>query len=431
MATDWAVTVATAPATDRRLLTSPVALWGGFVAVHVFVGILALAAPGPRLGDVSTVYLPWALQAQHGSVPGIDSPWVYPVVAIVPIMLPLIAGAQHYVAAWLLLVVLADAAAFAVLVASRRLPHALAAWWWLGFTLLLGPVAIARLDTLCVPLVILGLLALARHPRTAAVLLTIGTWVKVWPAAVLAAVAVASGRRRLIVGTAAIASGAIAAAALLLGAGGNLLSFVTAQADRGLQVESPVGTVWMWQAALQRPGSFVYYDRALNTFQVTGPGITAAIGLMSPLLLCVVVAVLLVGVRAVWLSTPRRDEVATGAVARVLPPRVLAPLALALVSALIAVNKVGSPQYMLWLVPAVVLGVAVSPRAWLTPAILVAALAGLTQVFYPYLYLDLLGLNPLLLGVLTLRNLLLFLVLAWAIVRLWRQPHRPVSQSKE
>lgn len=418
MASDAAVRPASPRGDDGRLPSdaiahtpvagNPVALWMGFLAAHVVVGALALIAPGARLGDVSSVYLPWALQAQHGSVPGIDSPWVYPVVAIVPILIPLIAGAQHYVAVWLALVLLADAAAFAVLVASRREHGARAAWWWLGFTLLLGPIGIARLDTLCVPVVIVGLLWLARRPRTAALLLTLATWVKVWPAAVLAAIVVASRRRRRLAAVAIGASAVIAAVALALGAGGNVVSFVTAQADRGLQVESPAGTIWMWQAMLHLGGSFVYYDRPLNTFQVTGAGIDDAIAVMSPLLACAVAGVLFVGIRRIWPGAPRNRTMT----------RVLPPLALALVSALIVFNKVGSPQYMLWLVPPVVLGLVLSPRAFRTPALLVAVIAGLTQVFYPYLYPALLALNPVLVGVLTLRNLLLFVVLGWALAQL-------------
>jgi hypothetical protein len=197
-----------------------------------------------------------------------------------------------------------------------------------------------------------------------------------------------------------------------------VISFVTAQADRGLQVESPAGTIWMWEAVLHRGGSFVYYDRALNTFQVTGSGVDAAIALMSPLLVCAVVAVLLAGIRRVWLGNPR-DRALT---------RVLPALALALVSALIAFNKVGSPQYMLWLAPPIVLGLVLSPRSFGAPAILVAAMAGLTQVFYPYLYVPLLNVNPALVAVLTLRNVLLFVVLGWAVARLWRVTPTPSQQ---
>lgn len=408
MATDSAPRVAAPTTRAAALLVSPIALWIGFLLVHLIVGYLALMAPGARLGDVTTVYRPWALQAQGGFVMGIDAPWVYPIVAIVPILIPLVFGTDNYVGAWLTFVLILDAAAFAVLVVGRHRRSATAAWWWLVFTLLLGPIALSRLDTLSVPIVIVALLWLGLRPRLATVLLTVATWIKVWPAAVLAALVIASHHRWRIVAAAVATSAVFTLLALTFGAGANVFSFVTAQGDRGLQVEAPVSMIWMWESIVGRPDSYVYYDQPLNTFEVTGDGINTAIALMSPLLAVAVVAILLIGIRAA-----RHKE----AMARVLPP-----LALALVTALIAFNKVGSPQYMVWLAAPVVLGLAYQGRAFRTPAILVAVMAALTQAFYPYLYDAILMLNPAMVFVLTVRNALLFVLLGWAVWALWRAP---------
>ena len=99
-------------------------------------------------------------------------------------------------------------------------------------------------------------------------------------------------------------------------------------------------------------------------------------------------------------------------------------IALALVSALIAFNKVGSPQFMTWLAVPVIMGLATHAagrgRSFRTPAIMVAALALLTQAFYPYLYGWLIGLHPAMLLVLTARNVLVFVLLGWSLVTLWR-----------
>lgn len=46
--------------------------------------------------------------------------------------------------------------------------------------------------------------------------------------------------------------------------------------------------------------------------------------------------------------------------------------------------------------------------------------AGLTQLIYPYLYGWLLALNPLMLMALSARNIMVFAILTWAIVTLWR-----------
>ncbi|HWU47528.1 MAG TPA: glycosyltransferase 87 family protein [Humibacter sp.] len=385
----------------HRLIDSRVAQWSAFVVVHIVVIGLALLASQGALGDVGSIYRPLALHAERGFVPGIDGPWVYPLLAWAPILAPLVFGNSGYIAGWLVLVVAADAVGFAALTVRGDHRRVRAAWWWLGFSVLLGPIAVSRLDTISVPLVILALLWLGSRPRSAAVLLTIATWIKVWPAAVLVALVVASRNRRVVAVTAVLTSAAVVVVALILGAGANVYSFVTAQADRGLQVEAPVSTGWMWQASAGRSGAAVYYDRSLNTFEVSGHGVQLAAMLMTPLLAVAVIALVALGVRAT------RAGVGTS--------QLLPPLTLALVTAMVVFNKVGSPQYLLWFAAPVVIGLVHQGRRFRIPAVLVAAAATLTQGFYPYLYGSLLRTDPGLLLVLTARNLVLLAVLGWSL----------------
>jgi hypothetical protein len=390
----------------------PLALWSAFVGVHAVLVALCLFAPGWPLGDVERVYRGWAESAASGvSIVGITTGFVYPILALVPILAALSLGPAAYALVWLGMVVLLDAAAFAVLVGGRPgRRRAAAAWWWLGFLLLLGPIALARIDSVTVPLVLIALLWLRSRPLWGSALLTVATWVKVWPAAVIAALVLASRRRWLVVAVAAGTSALIVGLALALGSGGNVFSFVSQQTGRGIQIESPVGTVWMWQAALDVPGSFLYYDRAMLTFQVAGSGVPLAITLMTPLLVLVVGTVLLLGLSALRRGVPFE--------------RLFPPLVLALVLAMIAFNKVGSPQFISWLAAPVVLGIVLLGSSWRIPAILAAVLAALTQLFYPYLYHLVLAAQPAMVLVLTLRNLLELVVLGWAVHRLWTLPRR-------
>src|SRR5690606_35889819 len=110
-------------------------------------------------------------------------------------------------------------------------------------------IALGRIDSVSVPIALIGMLFLAARPRLATVLLTVATWIKVWPAALIGAIAIAVKERWVLVGVGAAVSGAILAVALALGSGSNVFSFVTQQTGRGLQVESPVSTIWMWLAA--------------------------------------------------------------------------------------------------------------------------------------------------------------------------------------
>ncbi|WP_241983313.1 glycosyltransferase family 87 protein [Cryobacterium tagatosivorans] len=385
------------------------ALWTVFGLVHGLIILLCFTGPGWPLGDVEQVYRSWAEGGASGRFQvGIDTPFVYPILAFVPIILALAFGPALYAATWLGMVTLLDAVAFAVLLRRPGKAAPRAAWWWLGFLALLGPVALARIDAVTVPIVILALLLLATRPLWGAALLTIGTWLKVWPFAALAALVVVSRQRGRVLATAAGTSAVIVLIALILGSGLTVFSFVTEQTGRGIQIESPVGLVWMWQAALDLPGSFLYYDREILTFQVTGPGIDLAIALMTPLLALTVAAVLLLGWRAI------RDGASF--------ERLYPPLLLALVVTLIAVNKVGSPQFIGWLAAPVIFGLVLRPRAWRTPAVLVAVMAGMTQLLYPSLYDGLLTAEPLMVLLLTLRNLLEFVLLGWAIREVWRSP---------
>jgi len=399
------------PGTLYRVVHSPLSLWIGFLAVHLFISGIALI-DGKGLGDVFLVYKPWAeLAAQGTQIVGVDSDWVYPFGALVPVMLPLLFGDHGYVWAWLNMVMLLNAAAFAVLIVGREPRRLVAAWWWLGFLLLLGPIAVGRLDAVSASLAIVGLLWLTLHERAAVVVLTAATWIKVWPAAVLLAAVVALKSRWHIVLVAVVTSAVIVAVPLIFGAGWHILSFITMQTDRGLQIEAPVSTIWMWQAAFHVPGAAVYYDRQLLTFQVSGSGTGIAGSLMNPLFGLTAVVVTLIGVRALRRGTPYT--------------RILPELSLALVTAFIALNKVGSPQYVVWLAAPVVIGLTYQGRGFKTPAILVLITAGLTQVFYPFLYDMLLGVpQPAMVAVLTLRNFMYFVILGWTIGALWRRRHR-------
>ena len=388
----------------RRRASQPLALWIAFLLVHVVLGWLCLNGDG--MGDVNNVYKSWAQgAAQGGSIVGVQVPWVYPFAALVPILLPLLLGPDSYAACWLTMVLVLNAGAFAVLIGGRDPRRLLAAWWWLGFLLLLGPVGIARLDAVSVAIAIVGLLWLNLHETAAIATLTIATWIKVWPAALIASAIVALRTRRHIALVGLVTSAIIVAVPLIFGAGMNVLSFITAQTGRGLQIESPVSTIWMWRAAWHTPDIVIYYDRQILTFQVTGPGTATASSLMNPLLGVAVIAVVLVGIRAVRLGTP---------VTRILPE-----LSLAFICAFITFNKVGSPQYVAWLAAPVILGLVYQGRGFRIPAVLAAVAAGLTQVFYPYLYDSLLLAEPWAVTVLTVRNLLYFVLLGWAVTALW------------
>jgi hypothetical protein len=385
--------------------------WVAFTLVHATLIALCLFGPGKPLGDVNWVYLNWVTTAVRGGpVPGIDIPFVYPVVAFVPMLLAFVVSPGAYALGWLGLVTLLDAVAFAVLLGRWHQPRRLAAaWWWLAFLLLEGPTALGRIDAVAVALVIVGLLVVSRRPGWGSALLTLGAWVKVWPAVVVAALVVAGRQRMRVVVAAAATSVFVVVVALTFGSGWTVLSFVTQQTGRGIQIEAPVALPWLWDAALGG-GSDIYYDHDILTFQVSGPGTALASALTTPLLALVAAGILVLG----WWAQRR------GAAFDELFP----PLVLALTVSLIAFNKVGSPQFITWLAAPGVLGIVLLGRRWLLPAVLALVLAALTQLVYPYLYDWLLVANPAMVFVLTVRNALEFVVLLIAVRRVWTAARR-------
>lgn len=392
------------------ILHIPIVLWGAFVLVHLVIVWLALFGPGNALGDIAVVYRGWAEGLRTGTIMGITTPFVYPVLAMVPIGTALILGDALYLYTWFLLVTVLDALAFFVLVRRLRPHRVVAAWWWLGFQLLLGPVALARIDSITVPVAIIGLLWLGSRPFWGTTLLVLATWVKIWPAAALAALFVVWPQRWRMLLLAAGISVAIVGLAVVLGSGANVLSFVTAQTSRGIQIEAPVAGIWMWLTALRVPGSSLYYDTEILTFQVAGPGVAVVSAFMTPLMAVMAAVVLLLGVRA----TRSGAAFVT----------VFSPLVLALTTTLIAFNKVGSPQFISWLAAPVILGLVWHGAGWRTPAVLALMLAALTQIIYPYLYDGMLVADPALVLVLSVRNLLEFVLLGWAVRELWSYDRR-------
>lgn len=399
-----------------------VALWVVFVVAFVVLGLINLTSPSNPYGDVTVVYAGWVNDAVRGVPPGIASAWVYPVVALVPmlaasVVASALGSSSAFGAAWLVVVFAAIAPLLAWLTAPRRTLAVTrsrrdAAWFLVAFVIALGPVSIGRIDAITLPVAVAGLLALRRRPAVAGALLALGAWIKVWPAAPFLAAFIGRGgwrARMRLAGGGAMVTGAVVLVAALLGGGPTVLSFVTEQTGRGLQIEAPAATVPMLLATLGAPGYSAGYDLEILTFQITGPGTAAISAATTPVMAVLVLAVAVLGVLA------RR---AGASWVRVVPP-----LALSIVLALILTNKVGSPQFVVWIGAVLVAWLVLDRARAVAPAAGTLAVAALTQVIYPWNY-DLVS-APTLAGVvfLVLRNALyvvLFVVAVRALVLAWR-----------
>ncbi|NYD67992.1 glycosyltransferase 87 family protein [Agromyces atrinae] len=388
------------------------ALVWGFIGLHAVyaIALLPLILAGGVEGDLP-LYREWAMRAlEHDVWIGLDAPWVYPLLALLPIVVPALLGPYLYQAVWLAMLTAANGAALWVLTEGGRRRSAYpAAWFWLATVFLLAPVSLLRLEGVTGPLVVAAFALLMRKPAVAGVLLAVATWIKVWPAAVIAAALVVLARARSVLAAGAAVTVVILAVAASLGGLRQIATFLTIQGDRALQVEAPIATPWLWMAILGVPGASVYQNEALATREVVGPGAHLAVAASTPALVVafVIVAVLLVlARRRVASETERAHLVALGA--------------FALVGALIVFNKVGSPQYLLWLAPVVVGGLLVARDRWMRVAIALAVAELLTTIVFPILYLPLVDLEPVPAVVLLARNAMLVALFAWSVLALAR-----------
>ncbi|WP_311257659.1 hypothetical protein [Microbacterium sp. WCS2018Hpa-9] len=407
---------------SMRLVT----LWIAFGLVHLFTAVTGWLYPSQPMGDVVLVYEPWSSAAlSGGAIVGVTETWVYPQLALVPMLLakilstPLIAvmGASGaYLIAWAVLVTVLDAIAFAALVGrSSSQPRRVAAWFWVTALLLLGPIAMYRIDAITVPLAVIGGLWLVRRPAAAAALLAIGAWIKIWPGALLLAAVVASRSRMRVLLTAAAVSAAVVVVLVAFGADTEVFGFLTEQTGRGLQIEAVAATPFLWLAIAG--AARIEYSFDILTFQISAQGAGAVSAVLTPLMAVFVVVITVIG----GLKASRGASFA----------RLFPPLALSLVTTLIVVNKVGSPQFQTWLIAPVVLWLVLDRTRAAGPAVLVLALCALTCLIYPLSYDALLRAETLPVAILTLRNVVLVVLVAVGILALVRVPAHHPSTTRE
>jgi hypothetical protein len=410
------------------LLHSRVAVWLAFALVHGWTMLLGVVLiPARAFWDLD-LYRFWMWQGlEQGVWQGIDVAWVYPPGALLPMLVAAAGGTgdgSGYATVWCLAVTLLDAVAvFALLhtpawagLRTTRRATTAGAWWWIAFLALLGPVGMGRLDAVLAPIVVVALVLGLRHPWLSSAVLTVAAWIKVAPGALLAPLFLAARRPwRDVVAPAVAVSLAVALLAARLGGLPHIASFLTEQDQRGLQVEAVGATPWL-VASLWSDSVVITFNDVIVTYELTGPGTQAVadtIGALFFLALAATVAFLWWRRHALGARLWREPRVGA---------ELLVRGALLVSAVLIVFNKVGSPQYIGWLAPPVAVALALRLPRWRTTALLVAGIAGATQVLFPWAYDGMLLGHPLNTLVLVARNVLLVLLLAHTVRELLRQP---------
>jgi hypothetical protein len=373
-------------------------------------------------GDVG-LYLQNASAIVAGELPYRDVPLEYPPLAIVPMVLPYLAGLpfggvtlDRYAwlfAGWeavlvvLLGIVLVGIARRGGVVTSQRDPG-WAVVWRLPLLVAGAALAIAWRFDLFAALLLAGAVwaTLANRPTAAGVLLGLGALAKLFPIVAAPALAVAwlaprDDRRLVRFGLATVVTIALGELPFLAIAGVDALSFLGYQAQRGLEIESLGAGIVLLDGLIR--GQPVETGSPFKAVEVFGPLARAWLGLLPVM---TVAAFGALGVSG-WLRV-RSEHRTLGRVA----PETVTALAGAAVLVLLLTSKVFSIQYIVWLVPFAAL--LRGGKFWLA-----AAAVALTMPIHPLLFGDLVAQEALPILVLNLRNALLVALAVWVVVGLW------------
>ena len=288
-----------------------------------------------------------------------------------------------YLVAFILLMLALDALFTYALWRSSDRRHDTAIDFWLIFVPLIGPLSYLRFDML--PAVLAGgaLLAARRKPWVTGALTGLGAAVKLWPALLIGAFLSYRADRRPV-GIAFVVVGfGLALISLIFGGWSRLISPLTWQSGRGLQIESIWATPLMLARAL-RPDDWTVDMSRYQAYEIFGPGVAAWITISNVATLLGLALIILLTVRAF-----RHDGSTPVAIGFVI---------VAIVAIMTITNKTLSPQYLLWLGGPMAGLLVLRPGATPEERSAINRMAGqllilalLTQLVYPLFYDSLLG----------------------------------------
>lgn len=315
--------------------------------------------------------------------PIVDYDWVYPFGAfLLASPLALVETSINSLKLWAIVTVFLN---LAVLIALDKFgrPGRRASWFWVLFVGFTGGAAISQLESIVAPLVILGGLHFRNSGAQLTAVLTVGAWIKIFPGAIVASMFAwgSWATRRSLVQAAVVTSAALYGMAWLVGAGPRFFGFLSAQTDRGLQVES----LWAQPMQLARAAGWTDQRPVANdetrTIEFSGamPQMLSSIADVGLYIAVAAVLMLLIGTRRFRVARDLHHpsgEVIAGA--------------LVVTLVLIVMNKVGSPQFGLWYGCLIVLGIVFVRDRRMTVTIPLLALAStfFAQLVFPLFYVE-------------------------------------------
>ncbi|AUG76441.1 hypothetical protein CFP65_1551 [Kitasatospora sp. MMS16-BH015] len=399
----------TNPATWPR---EALALTGYWLASRLVMIGMIRSGKAEQAIEVHRTYHQWYEILVQGHFPTGDVTWQYPPGAALAMLAPGMLPFLSYLQAFVLLMLVTDAATQALLVrVSLRRSGGLhrgrstaGAWLWaLALPLLLG-LPYGRYDLPVTALAMASVLLLPSRPKHGGVLAGIGAMVKVWPALVVLGTPRGRGTRQAW--TTLCLSG-LALLLVLCTLFDGAFDFLGAQQGRGVEIESLGGSALQVARLFGWPGEV---EQHYGSLEFLGPQVhavaTASLALTG----------LAFGWLLLWRFKAHRWQPAT-------------PYDAALTAVLLftVTSRVISPQYLIWLIGLCAVCLSVRGSSQRPTALLVLLSTGVTTIDYP-LFFDAQiagGWQPAV--VIVLRNGLLLAAALCAAGRLWRASVSPVA----
>jgi len=330
---------------------------------------------------------------------------------------------RGYLIAFIVLMLALDAVFTYALWRSTGRRHDTSIDFWLIFVLLIGPLSYLRFDML--PAVLAGgaLLAARHKPWVTGALTGLGAAVKLWPALLIGAFLSYRSDRRPVGLAFVIVGFGLALISLIFGGWARLISPLTWQSDRGLQIESIWATPLMLARAAS-PDQWLVDISQYQAYEIFGPGVDVWIVISNLATLLGLTMIILLTIRAF------RHNGST--------PVAIGFVVVATVAIMTITNKTLSPQYLLWLGGPMAALMVLRPNASVDEQPAINRMAGqllilalLTQLVYPLFYDGYLGRNGQLMIILStvvtaIRNLALVVFTVEACWLAWRMLAVPV-----
>ncbi|MEV0779442.1 glycosyltransferase family 87 protein [Streptomyces sp. NPDC050428] len=365
--------------------------------------------------DVSVTYRGWYEVLRSGTFPVGDVTWQYPPGAAFAILSPALLPFLGYATAFFTLCLLCDTLVFGLLLHTGRRPgHSTrGVWVWVTGVAVLGPTVYARYDLMVTAVAVCALLAGTRRPQLLGALAGFGALLKVWP--VLLLIGTPRGRATRLSWSAAAAT-ALALLAMVSAVLPGALDFLTAQRDRGTEVESLGALVFHVARHLGWDGAVMF---SYGSVEFRGPYVP----LVSALALVLSLA------SFGWLLVWRLKASTFGA-------STLCDAAFVAVLLFTVTSRVISPQYMIWLVGLAAVCLLLRSSPMTLPAVLVVAACAVTVLEFPLFFSHVTASDWQGVTLLVVRNGLLVAAALTACGRLWRTTvpgprPRPRAQRQE